>query len=54
MIPEILSQLKLIETQLNNIEALNIPDHLKKEELKALNEKLDELNSRISNSDRVF
>lgn len=43
MIPEILSQLKLIEAQLNNIEALNIPDHLKKEELKHLNEKLDTL-----------
>lgn len=43
MIAEILSQLKLIETRLNEVELLNIPDPLKEEELKHLNEKLDTL-----------
>ena len=49
MINEILSQLKLIEEQMHNLQSQNIPRYLKEEELKLLNEKLDELNARVDN-----
>ena len=49
MINEILSQLKLIEAQLHNMQSLDMPDSLKEEELKLLNEKLDILNFCIDN-----
>lgn len=49
MIYKILSQLELIEAQLNNMKSLNMPDYLKEEELKLLNEKLDVLNFCIDN-----
>lgn len=49
MIHEILSQLKLIEARLNDVKSQNIPDYLKEEELKILNEKLDALNLCIDN-----
>lgn len=49
MINEILSQLKLIEEQLHNLQSQNIPRYLKEEELKLLNEKLDALSLCIDN-----
>ena len=49
MINEILSQLKLLETHLDELMSRDIPDYLKEEELDIINEKLDELNSRIDN-----
>lgn len=49
MINEILSELKLLETQLDVLMSQNIPDYLKEEELKIINEKLDELNLRVNN-----
>lgn len=49
MIHEILSQLKLLETQLDDLMSQNIPDYLKEDELKIINEKLDELSLRVNN-----
>ena len=50
MIAKILSQLKLIRDQLDYIEASNIPEHIKKDKLKVLNEELDAINHSIDNN----
>lgn len=49
MINEILTQLKTLETRLVELMSQDMPDYLKEEELNNINEKLDELSSRVDN-----